>query len=92
MGRGVDIPWIGCQNIMGMGVDIPSVGSQNTMDRGVDISNLPYRGGSVFNKGFNIPCMKVDPGVNLPWGSKYHMTPGHNIFFFRDRLLYRWPH
>jgi hypothetical protein len=19
--------------------------------------------------------MKIDPGVNLPWGSKYHMTP-----------------
>jgi hypothetical protein len=19
--------------------------------------------------------MKIDPGVNIPWGSKYHMTP-----------------
>jgi hypothetical protein len=23
----------------------------------------------------NIPWIKFDPGVNLPWGSKYHMTP-----------------
>jgi hypothetical protein len=20
--------------------------------------------------------LKIDPGVNIPWGSKYHMTPG----------------
>jgi hypothetical protein len=20
--------------------------------------------------------MEIEPGVNLPWGSKYHMTPG----------------
>ena len=26
-------------------------------------------------RGDNIPWMKIDPGVNLPWGSKYHMTP-----------------
>jgi hypothetical protein len=26
-------------------------------------------------RGLNIPWMKIDPGVNLPWGSKYHMTP-----------------
>ena len=32
------------------------------------------QGGSVFNKGVNIPWMKIDPRVNLPWGSKYHMT------------------
>jgi hypothetical protein len=24
--------------------------------------------------GGNIPWMKIDPGVNLPWGSKYQMT------------------
>jgi hypothetical protein len=41
--------------------------------------NLPYRGGQFSIRGFNIPWMKIDPGVNLPWGSKYHMTPGHNI-------------
>ena len=23
--------------------------------------------------------MKIDPGVNTPWGLKYHMTP---VFFF----------
>jgi hypothetical protein len=50
--------------------------------------NLPW-GGSKYNDkkltlgskyhmenwtwGQNI--MKIDPGVNLPWGSKYHMTP-----------------
>ena len=22
--------------------------------------------------------MKIDPRVNLPWGSKYHMIPGSN--------------
>jgi hypothetical protein len=38
--------------------------------------NLPYRGGQFSIKGVNIPWMKIDPGVNLPWGSKYHMTPG----------------
>ena len=38
--------------------------------------NLPYRGGQFSIKGFNIPWMKIDPGVNLPWGSKYHTTPG----------------
>jgi hypothetical protein len=39
---------------------------------------LPYRGESVFNKGvqYTVPWMKIDTGVNLPWGSKYHMTPG----------------
>jgi hypothetical protein len=26
MGRGVDIPWVGCQNTMGREVDIPWVG------------------------------------------------------------------
>ena len=50
------------------------------------------QGGQFSIRGFNIPWMKIDPRVNLPWGSKYHMTPGHNIFVFRDRLLYRWPH
>jgi hypothetical protein len=34
------------------------------------------QGGSVSIRGFNIPWMKIDPGVNLPWGSKYHDT-GH---------------
>jgi hypothetical protein len=44
-----------------------------------------YHGGSIYHtgggaqfsiRGFNIPWMKIDPRVNLPWGSKYHMTPG----------------
>jgi hypothetical protein len=37
--------------------------------------NLPYRGVQFSIRGFNIPWMKIDPGVNIPWGSKYHMTP-----------------
>ena len=41
--------------------------------------NLPYRGGQFSIRGFNILWMKIDPGVNLPWGSKYHMTPVHII-------------
>ena len=45
---------------------IRNEGVQNTLG-----FNLPYR-------GFNIPCMKIDPGVNIPWGSKYHMTLGLN--------------
>ena len=33
------------------------------------------QGGGQFSiRRFNIPWMKIDPGVNLPWGSKYHMT------------------
>ena len=48
------------------------------MDGGVKLPwgfNLPYRGGVQFSiRGFNIPWMKIDPGVNLPWDSKYHMT------------------
>jgi hypothetical protein len=46
-----------------------------------------YYGGSIYHtggvqfsiRGFNIPWMKIDPGVNLPWGSKYHMTPVHSL-------------
>ena len=35
------------------------------------------QGGGQFSiRRFNIPWMKIDPGVNLPWGLKYHMTPG----------------
>ena len=35
--------------------------------------NLPYNDkkvtpGSIYH-------MKIDPGVNIPWGSKYQMTP-----------------
>jgi hypothetical protein len=38
------------------------------------------QGGVQFSiRGFNIPWMKIDPGVNLPWGSKYHMTPVHSL-------------
>ena len=33
-------------------------------------------GGSVLNKGVNIPWIKIYPGVNLPWRSTYYMTPG----------------
>jgi hypothetical protein len=40
------------------------------------VFNLPYRGGQFSIRGFNIPWMKIDLGVNLSWDSKYHMTPG----------------
>jgi hypothetical protein len=26
-------------------------------------------------RGVNISWMKIDPGVNIPWDSKYYMTP-----------------
>ena len=32
------------------------------------------QGGQFSIRGFNIPWMKTYPGVNLPWGSKYHDT------------------
>jgi len=41
--------------------------------------NLPYRGGQFSIRGLNIPWKKIDPGVNLPWGSKYNMTPGKYV-------------
>jgi hypothetical protein len=49
------------------------MGGQNTMGVQFTIQG----GGAQFSiRGFNIPWMKIDPRVNLPWGSKYHMTPG----------------
>ena len=33
-------------------------------------------GGQFSIRRVNIPKMKIDPGVNLPGGLKYHMTPG----------------
>ena len=52
-----------------------------------------YHGGSIYHtgggqfsvRGVNIPWMKIDPGVNLPWGSKYHMTPG--LYFYAVQSL-----
>jgi hypothetical protein len=49
------------------------MGGQNTM--GVQFSIM----------GFNIPWMKIDPGVNLPWGSKYHDT-GIKDFLYWDSI------
>jgi hypothetical protein len=40
---------------------------------------------SIRNEGVNIPWMKIDPEVNLPWGSKYHMTPTLSSF-----ITYHW--
>jgi hypothetical protein len=40
---------------------------------------VPYR-------RVNIPWMKIDPGVNLPWGSKYHMTPFLSSFITYHRI------
>jgi hypothetical protein len=31
--------------------------------------------------------MKIDPALNLPWGSKYHMTPSANTPRISDRLV-----
>ena len=41
--------------------------------------NLPYKGGQFSIRGFNIPWMKIDPGVNIPWVFKYHLTPVYNL-------------
>lgn len=49
---------------------IRNEGVQNTMGL-----NLPYGGSHFSIRVFNIPWMKIGPGVNIPWGSKYHMTP-----------------
>jgi hypothetical protein len=40
------------------------------MGRGVKIPwgfNLPYRRGQFSIRGFNIPWMKIDPGVKIPY-------------------------
>ena len=29
-----------------------------------------------------IQGQKTNPGVNIPWGSKYHMTPGDTFYLF----------
>jgi hypothetical protein len=35
-------------------------------------------------KGVNMPWVgEIDPRFNLPWGSKYHMTPGIWVFYNR---------
>jgi hypothetical protein len=40
--------------------------------------------------------MVMHPHTKYHWpiskDKKVFSCPGHNIFFFRDRLLYRWPH
>ena len=50
--------------------------------KGVKIpwGSIYLTGGSVFNKEVIILWMKIDAGVNLPWGSKYHMTPVYIMF------------
>jgi hypothetical protein len=62
------------------------------MGKGVNISWVgKYHGGSiyhtrggglVFNKGVQYTMDEIYPGVNLPWGSKYHMTPVRNKMLF----------
>ena len=55
------------------------------MDRMV---KLPRVGGLIYHgvkfttqgdqfsiRAINIPWMQIEPGFNIPWGSKYHMTP-----------------
>ena len=56
----------------------------------LSVLHSKYHGGSIYHtegiqfsiRGFNIPWMIIDPGVNLPWGSKYHMTPVWGKFFY----------
>ena len=38
------------------------------------------------NEGVKIPWMKIDPGVNLPWGSKYHTTTILSSFITYHRI------
>jgi hypothetical protein len=62
--------------------------------KGVKISwgSIYHTRGSVFNKGVIIPWMKIDAGINLPWRSKYHMTPAYILFimfFYFKRLVFR---
>ena len=47
------------------------------MDRG---GSIYYTWGHFSIRGYNIPWKKIDPGVNLLWGSKYHMTPEYNVY------------
>ena len=41
--------------------------------------NLPYRGGQFSIRGVNIPWMKIDPGVKIPYDTGlyplYNMAP-----------------
>jgi hypothetical protein len=50
---------------------IRNEGVQNTI--GVQFT---IQGVQVLIRLFNISWMKIDPWVNIPWASKYHMTPG----------------
>jgi len=58
---------------------IKNEGVQNTIG-----FNLPYWGGSFFNRGFNIPWMKIDPGVQYTMGFKIqnvHVPYDTEMFF-----------
>jgi hypothetical protein len=61
------------------GFDIPWVGGQNTM-----VVPFTIQRGQFSIRGVNIPWMKIEPGINLPWGSKYHMTP---VSYFLSILI-----
>ena len=50
--------------------------------------NLPYWGSQFSIRGVNVPWMKINPSVNLPWGSKYHMTAGENPRRIGDMLVW----
>ena len=61
--------------------NIHSVGSKyndKKLTKGVKIPYGKLNPGSKYH-------VKIDPVVNLPWGSKYHMTPGVN-HGFREEL------
>jgi len=75
---GVKIPWVGGQNTMGREFDIPWIGGSIYHRQGLGIPwvfNSPFKGDQFSIRGVNIPWMKIDLEVNIPWGSKYHMTP-----------------
>ena len=55
-------------------------GGQNTMR-----VQFTIQGGSVFNKGVQYTMDVNWPRVQLPWGSKYHMTPVVN---YKLMLIY----
>ena len=55
----------------GGGVNLPGGGSKYNDKKLTPGVQIPY---GKLNPGSKY--MKIDPGVNLPWDSKYHMTPG----------------
>jgi hypothetical protein len=68
MGRGFNIPWVGCQNTMGRGA----------IDHGKRVKIPRIEGSKYHGEGVNIPWIGVGytmgRGVKIPWvgGAIYH--------------------